>query len=362
MADPLWLRLGRMDHRLRRAWVRCLPAALSTALYSGMRSRFLKQLDVSALAVAPAERPVALWGKVFRNDLGNAAGMDKDGSLLPFHYALGAGFAVVGTALDRPHTGNLWRGWNPWTPLPHSRSALNSLGLPSKGIDAALDQIKAFQDTTQPVDFPIGLSIMGHPLEDEQEKLAGVLRCIEKATPVVDFIELNESCPNVAHEQGDLSARLKTVIEARDAVGTTPLLVKLGQITDPESLVPEMVKLGVNGIVATNTQKDYAVYRPAVSAGDQCLFDYYTRQHGGGISGALIAEFAYKQVAAAARCKPDHATDFHFVHVGGIGTPEDVARSRTIAPLREWYTGFFDALFERGPERLYAEMVGVQRS
>ena len=62
-------------------------------------------------------------GLTFRNDLGNAAGLDKDGSLLDFNYALGAGFTVVGTVLSEGHTGNvfsffggLWKG-NVWTPL-----------------------------------------------------------------------------------------------------------------------------------------------------------------------------------------------------------------------------------------------------
>ena len=83
-------------------------------------------------------------GLSFRNDLGNAAGLDKDGSLLEFSYELGAGYTVVGTVLSEPHTGNvfrflggLWEG-NAWTPLPHSGAALNSLGLPSRGVDAAV--------------------------------------------------------------------------------------------------------------------------------------------------------------------------------------------------------------------------------
>jgi dihydroorotate dehydrogenase len=134
-------------------------------------------------------------GLSFRNDLGNAAGLDKDGSLLDFNYSLGAGFAVVGTVLSEPHTGNvfsffggLWKG-NVWTPLPLSGAALNSLGLPSKGVDVALENIASFRSRNgvppQSPDrrasggakgatsssaampsaaaFPIGVSIMGHP-------------------------------------------------------------------------------------------------------------------------------------------------------------------------------------------------------
>ena len=85
-------------------------------------------------------------GLAFRNDLGNSAGLDKDGSLLELSYALGAGFTVVGTVLSEAHTGNVfsflggvWSG-NAWTPLPLSGAALNSLGLPSKGVVPDFDR------------------------------------------------------------------------------------------------------------------------------------------------------------------------------------------------------------------------------
>ena len=57
----------------------------------------------------------------------------------------GAGFAVVGTVLDKPHCGNQWvlNYFNPWLPLPFSGAGLNSLGLPSKGVGKAITNIKA---------------------------------------------------------------------------------------------------------------------------------------------------------------------------------------------------------------------------
>ena len=47
---------------------------------------------------------------------------------------------------------------------------------------------------------------MGHPAQHGERKLQGVLDCVRKACgggggkpAPVDFIEINESCPNVAH-------------------------------------------------------------------------------------------------------------------------------------------------------------------
>ena len=89
------------------------------------------------------------WARAPQKGLGNAAGLDKDGSLLEFNYCIGAGFAVVGTVLNKPHTGNIvkirGKEHNPWAPLPHSHSALNSLGLPSLGIDASIKNILEFK-------------------------------------------------------------------------------------------------------------------------------------------------------------------------------------------------------------------------
>ena len=44
--------------------------------------------------------------------------------------------------LDRQH---LLGRWNPWVPLPDAHAGLNSLGLPSKGVDAAVRNIAAFR-------------------------------------------------------------------------------------------------------------------------------------------------------------------------------------------------------------------------
>lgn len=274
--SELALGLARIDDRLRPALQTVLPAEAFIALYSASRTPFIHALSAasdSLLAHGASASPASVasnkrlsaMGLAFRNDLGNSAGLDKDGSLLEFSYALGAGFTVVGTVLSEAHTGNvfsflggLWSG-NAWTPLPQSGAALNSLGLPSKGVDAALHNIAAFRErhgiepqrahpkvgpiateATQPC-FPIGLSIMGHPNHgsDAAKKLDGIVYCVRRSLPLVDFIEINESCPNVHHASGgsggsnaELAARLKAVVAVRDALAKetgrrVPILVKV---------------------------------------------------------------------------------------------------------------------------------------
>merc|ERR1719162_506679 len=149
---------------------RLLPTRLVVFIYSSSRGWFLWALSSANYGPFDGNTyPVEVLGMRFRNDLGNAAGLDKDGTMLDWFWRSGAGFAVVGTVLDTKHTGNLdvLKTWNPWVPLPQSGGGLNSLGLPSKGVDPALKNIAAFRERLgdRLVDFPIGLSVMGHPAQ-----------------------------------------------------------------------------------------------------------------------------------------------------------------------------------------------------
>ena len=409
------LGLARLDDRLRPALATALPAEAFVCLYSASRTPFLRALGASAggdptPAPAAASPPLRAMGLSFRNDLGNAAGLDKDGTLLDLNYGLGAGFAVVGTVLSEPHTGNvfrflggLWEG-NAWTPLPLSGGALNSLGLPSKGVDEAMRNIAAFRkrrgvapqriergvgagnnrspsaapaDGSPPAAFPIGVSIMGHPSHgDAGQKLEGVLHCVRRALPLADFIEINESCPNVHHGSGgggggggatvELRKRLQAVVAVRDAAAKepggrrVPILVKLGDLGDPKETVRFLARLGIDGVVALNTQKDYDAFE--LPDADRGLLQFYTKRHGGGLSGPPIRERSIAQVAAAQRAVRQLRLEsaFTVVHVGGLQCGDDVRASReTGAELRQWYTGLMHGLAQPAPESLYSRVTAV---
>lgn len=376
---------ARVDAQLRPSLASVLPHSIFVWLYSSSRQTFIYALASTGLPEPCDEQfanPSRALGLVFRNDLGNAAGLDKDATLLEFSYRLGAGYAVVGTVLDEPHTGNvfamlggLWH-CNAWTPLPGSGGALNSLGLPSRGVDIALRNIEAFRQKhgidvagvgeRPPAQcFPIGVSIMGHPAQEGQRKLDGVLDCVRKSIPVSDFLEINESCPNVKHGAGGdgLSDRMAAVIAVRDELAKStgrrvPILVKLGDLGDVEATVALLASLGVDGLIGLNTQRDYEAFD--LPAGDRQLLDYYTREHGGGLSGPPIRERSLRQIelAVAAVQRQGLQSRFTVVHAGGVASADDVRRSRAVgAPLRQWYTGLMHGIAgggEGGVRELYA--------
>ena len=70
-----------LDHIIiRPALCALLPVKAVVALYSSSRGVFLKCLSEGRFApVAGGTHPITVMGLEFRNDLGNAAGLDKDG-------------------------------------------------------------------------------------------------------------------------------------------------------------------------------------------------------------------------------------------------------------------------------------------
>ncbi len=363
----------KIEHKLRPVILKLFKPEIFISLYTSSRNSYLKKLsnaNVSAnLSECIYEQSLFKNRLKFRNDLGNAAGFDKDGSLLEFNYKIGAGFSVVGTVLSEEYSGNIHKSIfgksNPWTPLPNSGSAINSLGLPSKGIDIAVKNIKKFKDRVKPKDFPIGVSIMGHPLhKDSERKLKGISECVDKALEVADFIEINESCPNTEHndDQSSMLARVTEVIELRDSKERyVPVLVKLGDLGDAEFTIKFLSKLKVDGIVIVNTQKNYSTLLPRVSKRDQKLYDYYTENYQGGVSGAVIKDFSFEQAKKAASVIDNLNLDMIVVHTGGIATKDDIQNSRKIAKdivcLREWYTGLMEAMGSNSWNKVYSKLI-----
>ncbi|MBR9692778.1 hypothetical protein GOV07_02485 [Candidatus Woesearchaeota archaeon] len=362
--------LSHIDGKIRpRLSVGSVSPETFTKLYSFARpiAIALEKYMGPKIMIETGE-PVELFKNslVFRNRLGNAAGQDKEGELLAFNYMMGAGFAVVGTVLDQPHPGNLihafGRDVNPWVPLPHSGSAINSLGLPSKGVGAAIANIYAFRKKYNPKNFPIGMSVMGHPALEGIRKDESLLRCIEQARAYVDFFEINESCPNVSHEHGsdaDLLRRLQMAVSIAQRGRTyTPVLVKLGDIGDPAHTVDILTQAGVDGIVAINTQKNYAELAKGIDPSEKKLFDYYTQTHQGGVSGRVIKTHAFHKADTLAYEIMRQGSHLQLVHVGGIEDRVDMEWSAGIAPLSEWYTGLMTAMTQLPTKEVYRSMVG----
>ena len=267
----------------------------------------------------PALR-VTLAGLELANPVALAAGFDKTGRHADALGRLGFGYVVCGTFTRRPRSGNrkprIVR-------YPKRASMVNAMGLPNPGAEAAARSL-----ARAPRSGPRLASIADQDVPD-------VLETHALLEPVVDAIELNVSCPNVAWGRDwDNEAHLATLLETLGVRRTRPLFVKLPPFrTEVErevvlALAAIAQERGADGLTVSNT---VPVIDPRVSAG------------AGGLSGRALWEGTVTNVREVWRVTgggmPVNAS-------GGIFTPEDaLAVIEAGATTVQVYTG----LVFRGP-------------
>ena len=364
--------LAKVDHLfLRPVLHKLFSSNFFIKAYSFGRDGFLQSLAASDVMVSQerVNRPVTPFNEtlVFRNDIGNAAGFDKDGTLIDFNYRIGAGFALVGTVLHKAHKGNLFSAFgkqtNPWTPLPNSLAAINSLGLPSKGVQEVKCNIDDFRSKHTPADFPIGVSLMGHPLDEEVSKIEGVLHMLDVLWDSVDFFEINESCPNteIDVDMNALEHRIDSIVKFRSSQNVyRPIIIKLGDVGDVTQTLRFYDEKSIDALALCNTQKAYSSFVSKIDARDRALYNFYTHTYKGGVSGKPIYDFVLGEIKKAHNLLEESGSSMKLLHVGGIFSPEDVAESRSFSSvvLRQWYTGFMHALSTQVFRDVYPSIVG----
>lgn len=162
---------------------------------------------------------------------------------------MGFGFVEAGTVTLYPREGNptprVWR-------LGDGGSLINWMGLPGDGLAPFVENLRAFSETPERERLILGVSI-GSP----EGNLDDFKTVAEACAPLADYLTLNASCPNVAHEAGHaIEAIAKQITAVCEAAAPCPVLLKLGPTNDG-AVLTEMVEAakaaGAVGIVATNT-------------------------------------------------------------------------------------------------------------
>lgn len=364
--------LAAWESKLRPLLTR-LPAPLAVRLYSAGRRRYLALL---ARHPPQSRRPPrslerTLWGLRFQSPLCNAAGMFKNGEGYELAAGQGAGAYLAGTTTHLRRAGNRGHGVaQPFAPYPRSGAASNWLGLPNPGHGTVASRLGRLR---RQEGCPVGASAAACPdpsvpADRKLDQLTAALRAYDEAG--VDFLEINESCPNTADDPGgfeEMRQRLSHVASSFLAHRgrRLPVIVKLSCDTAPGDvgqLVATLVELGFDGVNFGNTSTDYSRHRGAIAAADRRLYDHFTRSFGGGVSGRLLKEDSLRLATAAVSClerqPPDH--EFHVVRTGGIESAEDVRASLAAGiALCQWYSGYFEAFGRHGHDtylRLYSRL------
>lgn len=365
--------IAKIEHKLRPALIK-LPPQVSLRIFASGRKSFVSLLSndkpIERIKINPDYR-VKLWDIDFNVPLFNAAGLFKKGEGYYNCAAQGAGAYLAGTTTDAVRTGNMKNGIkHPVASFPHSAMAVNWMGLPNEGHDIVAARLARLDKQSF---CPIGASLSINPSDNSVvalENLCAGLHIYEKAG--VDFIELNESCPNVEHSHSvdTINGLDKSLVQRLEYLSScfiqkrlklTPVIVKFSNDTSPEqvpNLIELLVTLGYDGINFGNTSTDYSSMRQYLSDKDRLLFEYFVTSFGGGVSGKSLATRSYALSSLAVKIAETLSprNEFHVIRTGGIMNNEDVQNSLDAGvSVTEWYTGYFENFAKYG-YRVYEKL------
>ena len=352
--------LANWESKLRPL-VTKLPPQSVVSKYSSGRLDFLAKLkqDVPSETYFPSEDlSKEHWGIRFRTPIMNSAGMFKNGECYKMIARQGAGAYLGGTGTWNQRKGNEKDGiYLPFVPYPNSHSASNWLGLPNDGDEVNSQRAQKLERIA---DTPIGWSIMGSPDFQGEEKLRYLvqgMRLYEQAG--VDFLEINESCPNTAHgrpQDDDMANRLRYVKKhfLDQRTRRLPVIVKFSNDTEVEqlpALLDILFELGYDGVNFGNTSTAYDRRKEKIEPNERKLFDFYTHTFGGGVSGRPLRESSLELAGRAFEYvrAGSPQQEFHVIRTGGIETLNDIQDSeKAVISLNQWYTGYFENFSKHG--------------
>ena len=343
-----------------------LPPSIVTNIYSPARKAFVKLLTRESRKnryIPPDTESRTLWCIKFQSGIFNAAGMFKHGEGYHTVAMQGAGAYLAGTSTGAFRRGNEGKGiMHPFMPYPLSGSASNWMGLPNEGHDYLAKKLSAIEKMDG---CPVGISIAASPeLSDmaAMKEVVGGLFLFKNAG--ADFIELNESCPNVPHEKksgkNELDENLLNRLEfisknfIQKSNGRPPVIVKLSNDTDINllpGLLDVLTGLGFGGVNFGNTSTEYNTYKYSISESELRLYDYFTSNFGGGISGRLLKKRSLELSSYGSEYIAKHtpANEFYVIRTGGIESINDIRESEDSGiALCQWFTGYFENFARHG--------------
>ncbi len=209
-------------------------------------------------------RPVEVMGLTFKNPVGLAAGLDKNGECIDAFGAMGFGFVEVGTVTPRPQAGNdkprLFR-------LVEAEGIINRMGFNNLGVDNLVENVKRSN-----YDGILGINIGKNKDTPIEKGAEDYLICMEKVYQYAGYIAVNISSPNTpglrslqyGEALDELLAELKTKqAELEQKHGKyVPLALKIApDLSDDEisQICESLIKNKIDGVIATNTTLDRSI-------------------------------------------------------------------------------------------------------
>ena len=279
----------------------------------------------------PKKKIKKVFGLNFKNSIGVAAGLDKNGEYIEILDKFGFGFIEIGTVTPRPQKGNskprLFR-------VTDQDALINRFGFNNEGIDRVLENVKKSDYSAI-----LGINIGKNFDTELNQAVDDYLICFRKAYKFADYISVNISSPNTKNlrdlqSEEHLSMLIKHLKAEQNKLKKlhqkyTPFLVKISPDLEPihlDIICKTLIDYNVDGVIATNTTIDRQ---------DILSSKYY--KESGGLSGQplknksnSILKYIYKKLQGKVS----------IIGVGGISSYEDAKEKfDNGADLIQIYTG-----------------------
>jgi len=295
----------------------------------------------------PIQKPVDLWGLHFRNPVGLAAGLDKDGKHIDALATLGFGFLEIGTVTPKPQPGNpkprMFR-------LPNVQGLINRMGFNNDGVDACIERVK--QSNFYQEGGVIGLNIGKNATTPIEHAVDDYVTCLKSVYPVASYITANISSPNTKNLrdlQGESLLRdlLTGLHQARQTLSDQygvrkPIFLKIApdlEALDLKLIADLLLEFEIDAVIATNT----TISRTGVEHLEH-------GQEAGGLSGSPVLMRSNQTIHHLFQVLHNQIP---IIGVGGILSGENVKQKLDAgASLVQIYTG----LIYKGP-KLIADCV-----
>lgn len=204
------------------------------------------------------EKPVTCMGMTFKNPLGLAAGLDKNGECIDALGAMGFGSIEIGTVTPRPQAGNdkprLFR-------LVAAEGLINRMGFNNLGVDNLVENVKKSH-----FDGVLGINIGKNKDTPVEQGKDDYLICMEKVYTYAGYIAINISSPNtpglrslqygealddlllaIKEKQNDLHLRHHKYVPVAVKIAPDLSSGELVQVVD------SLLRHNIDGVIATNT-------------------------------------------------------------------------------------------------------------
>ena len=299
--------------------------------------KLAERLGLLCFIPKSVDKPFELMDLTFKNRVGLAAGLDKNGEVIDAFARLGFGFIEVGTVTPKPQAGNpkprLFR-------IPEAEAIINRMGFNNHGIDYLVAQVK--QSKFKGI---LGINIGKNKDTPNDEAIEDYKVCLQKAYPVASYIVINISSPNtpglrdLQHGESldDLLSALKDEQQALAQYYKkyVPLVIKIAPDlteTNVDNLAKLLLEHQIDGVIATNTTINHKSVEHLPNGGET-----------GGLSGQPVFEQSTQVVRWLAKRLPKTVP---IIACGGINSPKQArAKLNAGASAVQIYSG----LIYQGP-------------